>query len=760
MKPEYIIEICVAIDIAILGIAYPIIVDKISNIGDKFTSQYIPVLFNSEFPHKPLTIKIKSKIYSISIFKLTLYATLISLFFLIFKFPPLFGWDNWFINNSAKYLVLFMSTMLTVFFFAWLDKVVLYNGKSKSLLKHIINRFESIDKQAELRQYHLKAINELTFYAIEKQDEHLQETLLEFYFKVFTDIRSNHDKEKPLVYPIDLYFLVNKLNEKSVSVDNKKLRAIEHRAVSGNWLLGEDFEEIEISEDTYNWLWRSIYEISDNSRLLKMFWANSSQYIDFRLQTIYPDFSVEARGIINQVQVNKRDEERKQFLEFHYALGGLSLYRKQYGFIKYIFEYSQSQPPKYPLLPTTMTEIFQWFENFRNEFKNRRIPVDTKYYFPELDNLGNRRQVNYWICSYLTLLFIRQYSLHKYYTFQNFTASPNLPDDIMELSNWLDSLTFFEKCLNDTVANKEIIDELKYEDIVQSKKDEFKTFLGSLKTSITDKIGRQKLEAPISDEKLQKFYSTSNKLITSGFKQFEPIFTIKTDEYNNGELKISINGASTLMSKSAFTEGDIPHLNYDSVFAASIVSNRINQLIPNAFSAAKKTRYLLNKDNIIQGLNKIINGQKNIVLIGFSIGYELKQILENSDLREKVQYFPSTSSHVRDVIFLMKESDLPAIEHKGIKESEIAEFKLIPLNQDLKTYASVIDINTEENQEIKEKWNLDNTPDNADLKVQMTISFLSYIFWKNKRSVIQVNFASEFREQGIQNDINDIEPIE
>ena len=30
-----IIEICVAIDIAILGIAYPIIIDKISGIGEK-----------------------------------------------------------------------------------------------------------------------------------------------------------------------------------------------------------------------------------------------------------------------------------------------------------------------------------------------------------------------------------------------------------------------------------------------------------------------------------------------------------------------------------------------------------------------------------------------------------------------------------------------------------------------------------------------------------------------------------------------------
>ena len=38
MELKYIIELCVAIDIAILGIAYPIIVVKISNMGHKFSS--------------------------------------------------------------------------------------------------------------------------------------------------------------------------------------------------------------------------------------------------------------------------------------------------------------------------------------------------------------------------------------------------------------------------------------------------------------------------------------------------------------------------------------------------------------------------------------------------------------------------------------------------------------------------------------------------------------------------------------------------
>lgn len=221
MTPENIIEICVAIDIAILGIAYPIIIDKISNIGDKYSSEYIPVLFNYEIPQIAIKITVAHKKYEISIFKLTLFTTIFSFIFLIFQFQPPFGWDNWFINNSAKLAVFGLSVLLVVLFFIWLGKVALYNGKSKSILTHIINNYKKSKTETEIQGYHLKAINEFAFYAIEKQDEHLQETLLEFYYSVFANLRKNHDKSKPLVYPIDLYFLVNKLNEIVVENENK-----------------------------------------------------------------------------------------------------------------------------------------------------------------------------------------------------------------------------------------------------------------------------------------------------------------------------------------------------------------------------------------------------------------------------------------------------------------------------------------------------------------------------------------------------------
>jgi hypothetical protein len=539
-----------------------------------------------------------------------------------------------------------------------------------------------------------------------------------------------------------------------------KLRAIEHRAVSGLWLLGEDFEDITISDETYSWLWRNIYTICDNPRLVKMFWANSSQYFDFKLQSVFPEYDYGQEKLIftNQEQLEKRKSERDRFLEFHYALGGLLLYRKQYKSLTYIFEYSQSQPPKHVLLPETTTEIFYWFENFRNEFKHQ-TPIDLKYYFPELDNLGNRRQVNYWICSYITILFLRQYSLHQYYIYQNFTAQPNLPDDVLELNSWLDSVSFFEKTFDNTLSNKELIAGLEFENLVESNKANFSAFIGDLKNGIKNKIGQQKLNAKLSDEKIEKFHTQSNGIISNAFSLYEPIFIEKSEGHSESDLKLSVNGERTLMSKSAFTDKDIPHLNYDTVFAGSIVSNKIKRYIPNAFIIARTKRYLLNKNNVLIALSKIIGNNNDVVIIGVQIGYQTKEILDNSNFKNSILYIPSTEYHSQDTLFVLRKDDLPAIENRDIKQEEKAELQLKCLNKQLRIYASVIDINLEENKTLKDKWNLNNELDNEDLKVQLSISFLSVIFWKNDREIIQINIASEFREQGIQNDINDVEPL-
>ncbi len=324
-------------------------------------------------------------------------------------------------------------------------------------------------------------------------------------------------------------------------------------AVSGSWLLGEDFEEIPISVETYSWLWGNLYIICDNGKYVKMYWATASQYFDLNLRYIPEEHEYGGETLIikNKIQIDKRDKERKEFLEFHYALGGLLLYRKQYNSLNYALEYSQSQPPQYPLLPHSMAEIFKWFDNFRNEFVQVGIPIDTKYNFPELDNLGNRRKVIFWICSYICLLFIRQYTLQTYYIYQTHTKMQSLPDDVIELNNWLESASYFERCLNKLIKNEELFSELEWSDIIREKKPEFEKFIYDLKEKIKEKIGLKKLNAPLSTEKVEKFKISTNEILTQTFNKYSAIFTSISAEQIDEELKMSIGGVRTLLTKSA-----------------------------------------------------------------------------------------------------------------------------------------------------------------------------------------------------------------
>lgn len=750
---ENIIEICIGIDIAILGIAYPIIIDKTSNIGDKYSSNYLSNIFNLEFPQCKLwKFPLKA-----STLKLTLFFTIFSFLLLIFKFKPLFGWNNWFINNSADLIVLLLTTILTIFFFIWLDKVLLYTGKSTSLLKHIIDIYFDTKINTENRTYCLKAINELTLYAIEKQDEHLQETLAEFYYQVFSSIRKEHKKGTPLEYPVDLYQLVSALNRNLVTKEEQRLGELEHRATSGLWLLGEDLEEIEISEATYINLWRNVCYIYEKPKFVKMFWANSFQYFSWKLPVIYPAYSQKEKEIGNQQEVNNRKVERKKFLEFHYALGGLLLYSKQYKSIKYILSYTQSTPPEYVLFPKDMTELFYWFEQFNNEF-DYDSRIDIKYYFPDLDNLGISRETRRWICKFIVVLFIRQFSLVQSYTYQNHTGLISLPTEIYRLKSILNDLVEFNICLKQLMEDIELFNELEY--IERIKVDDYYNYLNNLKDNIETRIGNEKVNLPISDMKLLQFNSKTNEIISNAFNEYNPVFIKHTKSSKQDEkLKLELKGSQLLFNKSAFIDGDTPHLNFDTIFASFLAREVINRYIPNSFYLAKTRRCLLNERNILDGIHRATSGinQNEIVVIGINMMFDVEKLFE--------QEFPhiiklnSSLSSIRNAIFAMKKSDLPSIEFRELDKQLIEKQKLVLINKNINLYTSVLDLTKPENIQLKEEWSANGELNEGDIKVQLAIAFHAVVSWKKERDIILFNIKSQYQEQGIEDEVTNIEPI-
>ena len=161
---KYVIEICVAIDIAILGIAYPILIDKISNIGQKYNSEYLPNVFSSEYPDNKV-------IGRISFFQLILILTLLSFVFQIFWLEPIeYFKGNRFIENSADILIFSLTLILTITFFYWINKIMLYQSKASELLQYLIEKYNNTKEEDQSKTYQLKAINDFAIFAIEKQD--------------------------------------------------------------------------------------------------------------------------------------------------------------------------------------------------------------------------------------------------------------------------------------------------------------------------------------------------------------------------------------------------------------------------------------------------------------------------------------------------------------------------------------------------------------------------------------------------------------
>lgn len=754
---ENVVEICVALDIALIGIAYPILVDKISTIGQKYNSTYIAELFNNE--KLKLPIEDTDIIFSEKNFKYVLYTTLVSFILLIFNFPPPASIDSWFFNNSANLIVIAISIIFVAYFFFWLEKVILYVGGSTKFLQYIIDKYKSLPEHSPIKSTSLRAINEICVYAIAKQDTHLQKTLEYFYYDVFKKYREVTNAKNNFDYPDEYYFFINNLHYEILNTNNNRLRVIEHRAVSGVWLLGEFMTAGKISKSTYSWLWRNISLVAEVRNFVKDFWSNSYQYIHYSLPFIQPEYTYQPLTIINSEEVDQRKKERKDFLEFHYALGGLLLFKKQYETILDCLSYTQSMPPSYPLLPQSMTEVFDWFDYFRNEYRQLEDPIEYKYSFPSLDNMSSDRAVRTWICLYIVILFLRQYKLQSHLITQNFTGLPTLPTDLNDLRSWNDSLRYFKTCLNQLIKEEETLQKLHLNTLLDNRFEEISLFIINLENSIKSQISEVQLHTPLSSQKIEDFYSTSNQIISDAINRFSGISNPQMPGELDNQIRSGIQGVKTLLPKSAFTDNDIPHFGFENAVADSAVRNHINNYLPNSFIVAQTDRYTVSQDTVLIGLEKLIGANENVVIVGFNLSYVLKEILEKSRFTDILLEIPSSNYHYKDFLFVLDKKDLPYLEHKDVDQEYINKLKLTLLNPELKLYASVVDINLPENVVLKEENSDRNTENDDSLKILVSLAFIIIVNWSKNRKIVQLNISSSFNEEGSAVDISAIQPL-
>ena len=295
---------------------------------------------------------------------------------------------------------------------------------------------------------------------------------------------------------------------------------------------------------------------------------------------------------------------------------------------------------------------------------------------------------------------------------------------------------------------------MKKKEIKKLKKKSSK-FIDVLESSIEEAIEAARLNADIDYEKEWEFYEKSKDAIVGALEKFDSIQNSEKDFEGEPTISFGVNGTMNLFQKSAFTTGDIPHLNADTILSQQIVYQNINYYIPNAFLSARKKRYLLRKEDLVKGIEKLGFDVDRDIMVAMNLN--IYGIDDFQNIEEHITRVPSTG--LKNVLFVLPKADLPILKHKELEDSEQQEHQLGILDDDRKIYGSLIDLTQDANANQREKWKNSNIDFATDLKVQLTIAFITEVVWKANANVVQINIETSLKEQGIVNELSDIEKL-
>ena len=275
--------------------------------------------------------------------------------------------------------------------------------------------------------------------------------------RLFREFHQTHS-DKNVIFPSEYYQMISRTIEELANIKSDRFTYLTHSTAGSTWMLGTS-NDTGVSTNTYDWIWKNLRLILnyDRDEFISYYWGNASRYFGRSLNYISSNFSHSAKKIVNQKEIDQREAERKSFLNFHYALGGLLLYKRKYGIINMMFRFTQSDPPEYLLLPKNTDQVFNIYFDFEDPFNGKYQFINSDFRFSDSGGFEMESEVRHWICSFIALLFLRQFSLKSNTYKLNPLTPPNARPINIPKQEWVDGLTNFRFLVVELIKNRELL---------------------------------------------------------------------------------------------------------------------------------------------------------------------------------------------------------------------------------------------------------------------------------------------------------------
>ena len=346
-----------AIIAAILGVAFPVMVQAIGQIDTKYGStrlvQRIKRSWQFRFFVISLGIAISVRIYY------------------CFAPPRVVDWGklNPLVDNSAILMVVSAVIVLIVSLFIFVFSILAYYNPTKWLrkiagnippkqqkkkkwgtkkLQSTANPYENKGTQEE-RQF--KDWTDLALSVIaSKNDDTVQDAIEAVYYTLYEYVHAytRNQAYKKIVFPTYFYNAIISMN-RMICAQERKLVSL-HNGNIVTQIFINDFLKTRISQQSYSCIWTCLLEQLFRNRedLIFQYWTWAYQHYTMVLSNRLTEGDITDRGIkgfehtVSAEDVENREKDRFEFQMFNTALGGLLLYKECYKLLYDIFYFKQS----------------------------------------------------------------------------------------------------------------------------------------------------------------------------------------------------------------------------------------------------------------------------------------------------------------------------------------------------------------------------------------------------------------------------------
>lgn len=383
---DYNFSSLISIFAALMGMAYPLILQAIQRIDEMYNSSKLAAYFQKQW-----FFHLFSRLLLVSI-PVSIVAP-----FLLYYFRD-FSWMM--ILSAAHAIIVFALAMSAFILFKYIMMTI---NPSKF--------FEYLEYKLYGSHPPLTEIFQIQKYASDKDNEELFGNITTSIFVYLNSYRKNKRDD----VAIDVWKMFRELYKQHSKRDN-------HFFSNRNLIVSYFFspeEQIFLSEEEYIYIWQTVDAVvhADNESWVYNYWTYANQYYMFTLD-----------------HYSKNDEELKlqqeRFKEQHFMIGALLTYNHKYVLLKRLMYFSNALPPTYNLVPSSFNIIILQLKSL---IVKKDMPIElTKRYLmigaPQ--DVSSDGLILSYAYKYASLLLIRLFTVNDWnITYSNPMGLPEISSD-------------------------------------------------------------------------------------------------------------------------------------------------------------------------------------------------------------------------------------------------------------------------------------------------------------------------------------------